>query len=234
MIKDIKELYTLLYYLNESNSVTEVSDKLYWTLSKTSRKIKEYEQSLGFALTCKNDKSMLSGDGVKLLKQIREPYFELVDILNFNQTKSKTGLDENLITSLSDNFNNYIAANSHELIRQYNLGEINEIIISSDYQEQINFKNREFYTSLDVYKIKHRDCKSDKVFGNDQSCPIAKKLILNNIKLDTVVSQSLSICNLVKAQEGSGYTFTTLTLNEEIDIEVIPQLKVDFYKYSRK
>lgn len=231
---DYEELYTLLYNMKSSKTMSELADKLYCSISKISKMITYYEKKVNAQLYIRNEKYLLSEDGYKILTKIEEPLKKLQEIVH--RENKKIGIDENLIEdkiNISSKWE-YKYMNSKQLIEEYKSGGLNKIIVSSDYEENIEFNSKSFIKKKSVYFIKKKGCNSNVIYANAIGCPITKKLMKENIKINNYLTQSVAICKMVRQNKGGGYTFNIDTLEKEkIDIKIIDNLQIHFYIYDK-
>lgn len=233
---DYDELYSLLCNMKESSKLMDLSVKMYWSESKTSKKVKAYEHKLKRSLYFKNSINILSTEGELLLQKLEEPIKNIRTIVNVGE--NILGVDENLIEdkinlSILEDFK-VIYMDSKTLIEKYRLGELDNIVVSSDFEESLDFANKEMIINKKVYFIKKKNCDKETVFANEVGCPIRKKIEKKGIVIDRTFSQSLSICKMIKEGEGIGYTFSVDTLNpNDIHIEDTPQLAILFFMYNK-
>lgn len=235
MSLNYEELYTLLYAMSESTSIVELSNKLYCSVSKSSKMIKKYEKQLDMKLYTKSESCILNEKGKEVLKKIEKPLFEIHKNLNIAQ--NKIGVDENLIDEAivlkGYSYNNIIYDNTNSLIHKYKIGEVDSLVISSDFEEDIVFNTKELVCIKPVYIIKNKETLNQNVYVNKIGCPITKRLELNNYKIDNYLTQSVSICKVVRKGMGMGYTISTDSLNkEQIIIEEKEDLKLEYFHYS--
>lgn len=231
---DYEQLYQLLFNMEQSNSVSQLSEKLYCSVSKASKLIKEYEQSLELQLYVKNQEFILSKKGKELLSNIEKPLYELRTLVSIGN--NLIGIDNNLIEDQFALNSQLIVqyADNTELIRLYNSGKLDKLIISSDYEQMIKYKTKSFVSQKKVYKISNKNLDSNRLIVSNYGCPITKKLQVNGYKIDQYLNQSIAICKMVRAGMGYGYTFSTDTLDpDDILITSQPELAVSFYEYSK-
>lgn len=231
---DYNELYELLSNMEHVRNLTELSERLYCSVSKCSKTINLYESKLKIQLYVKNEKYILSESGKSLLNQIEEPILHLKDITKIEH--DTIGIDENLIEEMDSYFKgkNKQYSETEELIKLYNCGKLDKIIISSDFENELNFNSKELITQKPIYRIQKKGNTSDHLFANAKWCPIRKKLEVNGIKIDETLKQSVAICKMVRLGMGKGYTFSVDTLDaSEIKIEKIEEFAISFFLYSK-
>lgn len=231
---DYNELYNLLYGMKRARTLTELSDILYCSVSKCSKMIRDYETRLKVQLYVKNEMWILSSDGERLLNQIERPLLELKEILQIEQWA--IGIDENLIEDLDTVFLEYDKqySDSQVLIDLYKSGKLNKIIVSSDFEEEFEFKTKKFIIAKNVYRIKHKQAAKSEVYANAYGCPIRKKLEVSKVKVDETLKQSTAICKMIRSGKGVGYTFSVDTLDADtIEIKAQDNLTVNFFWYTK-
>lgn len=231
-----EELYQLLYAMNNSKSINDLSNKLYCSVSKASKMIKEYEENLNVKIYDKNSEYILNTNGQELLKNIEKPLVEIQK--QIYKSSKKMGVDENLIEDSIHvskyEYHNIIYNSTHELIEKYKKGELDAILISSDFEVDIIYNNKEFICTKPVYSIQNRITKADALYANDNACPITRRLELNNQTIDFHLKQSVAICKIVRKGSGRGYTFSVDTLDEQnILIEKDEKMKIKYFLYYR-
>ncbi len=231
---DYEELYILLYNMKRSKTISELSGKIYCSISKVSKMITYYEKKLKIQLYIKSSEYLLSDEGYQILDQIQGPLKQMQKIVH--RENKVIGIDENLIEDKInlENGYKYKYMNCKDLIEDYKSGILDKIIVSSDYESEIKFNSKSLVKQKDIYFIRKKGSASKVISANAIGCPITKKLENKNIKIDNYLTQSVAICKMVRQNEGGGYTFNFDTLNKDlIDIKLIKDLQINFFVYNK-
>lgn len=231
---DYNQLYNLLYSMNKVQNLNQLSENIYCSVSKCSKMIKDYETRLKVQLYAKSEGCILSKDGKLLLAQIEQPIVELNKIIKIES--DLIGIDENLIEELSDDLSDYRKhyTDCKQLLEMYKSGQLDKIIVSSDFEDEFEFNSKQFIADKKIYHIKHKTDQGQYVYANAYGCPIRKKLEVSKMKIDETLTQSIAICKMVRVAKGEGYTFSVDMLDPKlIDIKIVDELAVSFFLYTK-
>ncbi len=243
------KFFNLLLAMENSKTISEVADKLYFSQSKASKLIKKYEKDLNVKLYEKKEESILSYEGKKILNDTYEKYKEVEDYFEvyFNKGKKKVGIDENIINEekiIQMVHNNeesieYIFANSIQIINDFNNNNIDEIICSEDFESEYKYCVKDFFLEKEVVRITNKNMLKmnknlENIFLFEKGCPIRKKLE-KKIKYSQEIYRIDKVVTLVSLNQGIGYLFKTSKFNtSNISIEEVDDLKVRYFHYKRK
>lgn len=231
MFEEIKivELYNLLTALNEEQNLIFVSDRLFWSTSKTTKKIQFYEKKLNISIYRRKNDCNLTAKGKILLKDIEQPYQKLNQIF-LKKENNFIGVDDILVEE-KFSFKDIKFFKNDELIKKYKNGELNKIICSKDYENEFKYNEKTLFMKKKYYKILNvNSLNNPPIYSYEKNCSITKKLEKRNIKVDKYVSSSRVIIALVKLNQCKGFSFEKII---DKDISAFEEGKISFYLYEK-